>query len=291
MKKIFFRLLNLFSYLSFCFYFFVFIFVILYLVFKSNFPFFMDSVFKDASPLKAVLFQEPVFEGLFPAIWGTLMLVFFSVAIAVPAGIGTGIWLSEYSGKRLYSIMTVFLDILSGLPSIVIGLFGFSLILFFHSLFPEKSPGFSILVSSSALAFLILPYLARSTETAVSSIDRTLRMAGPALGASKIENIRLVLIPCAFPSIFSGILLAIARCAEDTAVIMLTGAVASAGIPRSIFERFEALPFYIYYTSSEYTSAEELLRAFDASVILILICSMLFVISFILNKAVLKRGK
>jgi len=284
-------ILKILSWISFFIYLIVFIIIISYLISKSGSAFSLESIFGDADPFQAILLKEPVFDGLFPAIFGTLSLVIVSISIAVPLGVSCGVWLSEYAKGWLYKFISVFLDILSGLPSIVIGLFGLSIILVFHEYFPEKNPGFSILVSSCALALVVLPYIARSTETSLNSLNHSLRLSVLSLGASRIETIRYVLLPNAFPSIFSGILLSIARCAEDTAVIMLTGAVASAGIPHGIMERFEALPFFIYYTSSEYGSAKELGRAFDAALILIIIVFFLFILSFISNKIALRGVK
>ncbi|MFO7751764.1 MAG: ABC transporter permease subunit [Desulfobacteraceae bacterium] len=279
-------LVDVFSFIAFFVYTVVFAVVILYLIRRAGFPFTVESVFGSADPVRALLLREPVFDGLFPAISGTFLLVVISVGIAVPVGIGTGVWLSEYAKGALYHVMTLFLDILAGLPSIVIGLFGFSFILLCHRLFPGKGPGFSIIVSGASLSVLVLPYLARSTEAALQSLDNSVKTAALSLGASRMENIRYVLLPKASPSILSGILLSIARCAEDTAVIMLTGAVASAGVPSGVFQRFEALPFYIFYTSSQYTCPSELDRAFDASVILIFLSTVLFGVSLVLNKTV-----
>jgi phosphate transport system permease protein len=104
------------------------------------------------------------------------------------------------------------------------------------------------------------------------------------LGATKLQNIFLVMIPKSLSGIMSGIILAIGRCAEDTAVIMLTGAVASAGLPRSLFSQYEALPFYIYYISSQYADPEELMQGYGASIILLLLCACLFLTAYGIRK-------
>jgi phosphate transport system permease protein len=93
-----------------------------------------------------------------------------------------------------------------------------------------------------------------------------------------------VLVPRALDGILSGVILSIGRCAEDTAVIMLTGAVATAGIPGSVLSTYEALPFYIYYISSQYMDQQELLSGYGAALILLLLCSILFLTSFVLKK-------
>ncbi len=106
------------------------------------------------------------------------------------------------------------------------------------------------------------------------------------LGATKMQNIFFVLLSASFSGIISGIILSIGRCAEDTAVIMLTGAVATAGIPKSIFSGFEALPFYIYYISSQYTDDMELMKGYGACLILLLICISLFILAYFIKRKI-----
>jgi phosphate transport system permease protein len=96
-------------------------------------------------------------------------------------------------------------------------------------------------------------------------------------------------LPRALPSIASGIVLAIGRCAEDTAVIMLTGAVASAGVPKGLLHHYEALPFFIYYISSQYADPAELSHGYGAAIILLALCLTLFFLSKLLQKVVATR--
>jgi phosphate transport system permease protein len=169
------------------------------------------------------------------------------------------------------------------MPSIVIGLFGFSLAVFLHKHFSDRI-GPCLLISSIALSLLVLPYIIRTTQGALESIPLDIRLTALALGASKLQNIFLVLIPKSLSGIMSGIILAIGRCAEDTAVIMLTGAVASAGLPKSLFSQYEALPFFIYYISSQYSSQDELMQGYGAAIILLLLCGILFSVAFVIRK-------
>jgi phosphate transport system permease protein len=195
----------------------------------------------------------------------------------------TGIYLAEYAGSRTKKGLDAFLDVLSGMPSIVIGLFGFSLAIFLHKHYSDRI-GPCLLISSIALSLLVLPYIIRTTQGALESIPLDIRLTALALGASKLQNIFLVLIPKSFAGIMSGIILAIGRCAEDTAVIMLTGAVASAGLPKSLFSQYEALPFYIYYISSQYSTQDELMQGYGAAIILLLLCGILFSVAFVIRK-------
>ena len=233
-------------------------------------------IFGDTRPLDALLLRRQVFDGLFPAMAGTLALVALTMTLAVPAGLATGIYLAEYARGRGKAVISLLFDILAGLPSIVVGLAGLALTIVLHRLFPGRI-GPCLLISALALAFLVLPYLVRSVQLALESVPRTLRLTAPALGADKLTTIRAVLLPACLPEIAGGIILAVGRAIEDTAVIMLTGAVASAGVPRSLLAQYEALPFYIYYISGQYADPEELQRGFAAALLLLAMCVVMLV--------------
>lgn len=256
--------------------------IIVFLVYKGWRALNRQFIFGQTNIVEALLLQKPVFDGLLPAIAGTLFLVVTAVGLALPIGLATGIYLSEYSKGRIKQTLTLLFEILAGIPSIVVGLFGFSMALYLHQhlsrmIYP------SLLIAAVSLSFLVLPYLIRSTQSALESLPLNLRVIAPALGASKLQNIILVLIPGSLNGIVSGVLLSIGRCAEDTAVIMLTGAVAMAGIPKSLFDKFEALPFYIYYISSQYKDQQELLKGYGAAVILLVLCTVLYVLSLVIK--------
>lgn len=244
-------------------------------------------IFGDTPPAEALFLRRQVLTGLFPAMAGTCMLVVLAVGMATPVGIAAGIYLAEYSRGNLKSFLSLFYDILAGVPSIVIGLFGFSIAVSLHHYVKGIYP--CLLISSLALAFLVLPYLIRTTQFAMESIPAEVRLTAPALGATRLQNIAHVLFPRSLPGISSGVILAIGRCAEDTAVIMLTGVVASAGIPKSVLSSYEALPFYIYYISSQYRDANELQTGFGAAVILLIICACLFLAAFYLKNQLMDR--
>ena len=245
-------------------------------------------LFGDTPPLQALLLRRPVFDGLFPALVGTLALVLLAMAIAIPPGLAAGIYMAEYCRGRTKRLLGLLFDILAGIPSIVIGLFGLSLTIFLHRhLFPGLFP--CLLISALSLACLVLPYLIRTTQAALEEIPLRIRLGGAALGASRLQNIFLVLLPQALKGIGSGILLATGRCAEDTAVIMLTGVVASAGIPNSLFGNYEALPFYIFYISSQYADRTELQRGYGAALILLLLCALLFLVSRVVRRRLTRK--
>jgi phosphate transport system permease protein len=243
----------------------------------------LSLIFGATSPLDALLMRRHVFNGLFPSVMGTLSLVVLAVCWAVPIGMASGIYLAEYAGAGTKAILNLFFDIMAGLPSIVVGLFGFSAAVFLNRNF-SGSIHPCLLISSIALAFLVLPYIIRTTQMALEGLPPSARMTALSLGASRLQNIVHVLLPQSLSGILSGVILAIGRCAEDTAVIMLTGVVASTGIPRSLLSHYEALPFYIYYISSQYTDSEELATGYGAAIILLFICLLLFLLAFVIKK-------
>ena len=209
-------------------------------------------------------------SDLLPAIVGTISITLFSVLIATPAGILTGIYINEYSKGRKKEIYIFLFKLLSGIPSIVIGLYGFLMILILNSIFAFKLRA-CFLISGVSLAILILPYIVHSTVIALQSVSPEKRIVAISLGAKKYQNIFRVLIPESLTAISTGIILSIGRAAEDTAVIMLTGVAAVAGMPSGLLSSYEALPFFIYYQSSEYMGEFELTKIFIAAIIIIII--------------------
>jgi phosphate transport system permease protein len=248
-----------------------------------------ELVFGQADPLKALTGRARVFDGIFPAIVGTLCLVVSSTVLAVPVGVCSGIYLAEYAGSSTKKLFGFCFDILAGIPSIVIGLFGFSLAVFLHNHFFNHF-GPCLIISALSLAVLVLPYIVRSTQTSLKELPANTRKTALALGANKLQNIAYVLIPNALSGISSGIILAVGRCAEDTAVILLTGVVATAGIPSSLLSQYEALPFYIYYISNQYTNPAELSNGYGACLILLGVCAVLFMVAYYVKKSLAYRA-
>jgi phosphate transport system permease protein len=249
----------------------------------------IELVFGQADPLAVLLGHARVFDGIFPAILGTLSLVGLSTVLAVPAGVCSGIYLAEFAGPGTKAVFGFFFDILAGIPSIVIGLFGFSLAIFLHKHFSSDF-GPCLLISAFSLAVLVLPYIVRSTQTSLEELPASTRVTALALGAGKLQNIAYVLIPNALSGISSGIILAIGRCAEDTAVILLTGVVATAGAPSSLLAQYEALPFYIYYISNQYADQAELSRGYGACLVLLGVCAVLFLLAYCAKRSLAYRA-
>ncbi len=262
--------------------------IFVFLIMRGGASINLQAIFGTTPVWDALTLKKEVFRGLFPAIVGTIFLVTISVACALPVGIAAGIYLAEYSTGRLKSCFGFFCDILAGVPSILIGLFGFSVSIFLHR-YVSQNIYPCLLISALSLSLLVLPYLIRTTQMAIEQIPLEVRLTALALGADKLQNILFVLIPRSLSGITSGIILSIGRCAEDTAVIMLTGVVAMAGIPQSLMAKYEALPFYIYYISSQYTDMNELRMGYGAAIILVMICAFLFLGAFFIKNRITEK--
>ena len=190
--------------------------------------------------------------GIFPAIVGTLYLVLGSSLISFPIGIMSGIYMNEYAtnGKiiRFIRIMT---NNLSGVPSVVFGLFGMSLFVV------TLRWGDSIIAGSFTLALMSLPLIIRTTEEALKSIDDSFRHGSLALGATKLQTIRRVVLPMAFPNIITGLILSIGHVSGETAPILFTvAAYFLPQLPGSIFDQCMALPYHLYVISTSGTDIE-----------------------------------
>lgn len=129
----------------------------------------------------------------------------------------------------------------------------------------------------------------RTAQVALEGLPESTRLVGQSLGFSRWQNIQHVLLPASSRALLSGIILSVGRAAEDTAVILLTGVVANAGLPASLTDKFEALPFTIYYLAAEYRSPEELDQGFGAALLLLLLTASLFVGARFLQRAFQRR--
>lgn len=190
--------------------------------------------------------------GIFPAIVGTLYLVIGSSLISFPIGIMSGIYMNEYaSNGKLIRFIRIMTNNLSGVPSVVFGLFGMSL--FVNTL----GWGDSIIAGSFTLALMSLPLIIRTTEEALKSIDDSFRHGSLALGATKLQTIRRVVLPMAFPNIITGLILSVGRVSGETAPILFTvAAYFLPKLPDSIFDQCMALPYHLYVISTSGTDIE-----------------------------------
>jgi len=189
--------------------------------------------------------------GILPAIAGTLALVAGTILAALPVGIGTAIYLSEYARRTRFSEMIRLAIItLAGVPSIVYGLFGLGLFVLFFNF------GASILAGSLTLACMVLPIIIVASEEALRAVPTGLREASLALGASKWQTIRTNVLPYAMSGMITGSILGIGRAAGETAPILLTvAAFYLPKLPKSIFDQVMALPYHLYILATQHPEA------------------------------------
>lgn len=242
-----------------------------------------DLLFGEAPVWQALTGRVPVWEGIWPACAGTLTLVFLATGLSLPVGLGCGLYLALLARGRTNALYSLLINQLASIPSIIMGLFGFALVLFLRKTFVPQA-NTCLLLAASCLAILILPYIVRSTQNAVQAIPLSHRLIGPSLGLTLGQNILHIILPQAGKGILGGVILAVGRAAEDTAVILLTGVVANSGLPQGLFGNFEALPFTIYFLAAEFRSPKDLLMGFGTCLILLLLTSSLFALAHLIQR-------
>ena len=188
--------------------------------------------------------------GIYPAIIGTILLIVMSMAVALPMGIMAAIYLNEYAGEnRTTWLIEMAINNLAGTPSVVFGLFGLALFVKYIGF------GSSLLSSSLTLSLLIIPVIIRSTQEALIAVPKEYRDASLALGVSKWQTIRHVVLPAAVPGITTGSILSIGRVAGETAPILLTGvAYFLPRLPESVHSQFMALPYHLFVLATSGTN-------------------------------------
>lgn len=226
--------------------------------------------------------------GIWPAIVGTFYLMTGSALFAFPVGVMSGIYMNEYAPKgKLVRIIRVMTNNLSGIPSIVFGLFGMALFV--------KYLGFgdSILAGSLTLGLLSLPLVIRTTEEALKAIPDSLREGSLALGATKLQTIRYVVLPMGMPNIITGLILALGRVSGETAPILFTcAAYFLPQLPASIFDQCMALPYHLYVLATSGTDMEaQLPLAYGTAFVLIVIILLINLLANALRKYFEKKVK
>jgi len=183
---------------------------------------------------------------IMPALAGTLYLVLISVAISAPIGIGSAIFLTEYTrrGSRLIRMIRIAVETLAGIPSIVYGIFGY---LVFVIALGFK---YSLIGGGVTLAVMILPVIVRSTEESLLSVPRSLREGSFALGSSKVRTVFSVVLPCAAGGIVTSLILAIGRVISESAVLILTIGMVVNKMPKGFASPGTSLALDVYYFGS-----------------------------------------
>lgn len=246
--------------------------------------------FGNTPPYAAIFKGAPVWDGIWAAFAGSMLLLALTMVMVLVPGVGCGIYLARARKNHIQKLLSVAIDLVAGVPSIVMGLFGFVLIILLrHTIVPKATT--CIALSAFCLALLVLPSLTITTKNAIESIPHLLEETGLAMGMSENQILFRILLPAAAQGIIGGVILALGRAVEDTAVIMLTGAVVNAGIPESLASKYEALPFLIYYTAAQYVDEAELARGFGTALILFGLSSIALLAAGKIERITEKRWK
>ncbi len=208
--------------------------------------------------------------GILPAIVGTVLLTLGTGIVAVPVGVGAGIYLAEYArDTALTRAIRLAIINLAGIPSVVYGLFGLGLFVLFLGF------GTSILAGSLTLAIMTLPVIISTTEEALRAVPIAFRTVSISLGATRWQTIQRVVLPQALPGILTGIILGLERAAGETAPILFT--VAAFFLPRlpgSIFDQTMALPYHLFVISTQVPGMPVRIQYGTALVLLAFVLSM-----------------
>jgi phosphate transport system permease protein len=191
--------------------------------------------------------------GIFPAIAGTTLVSLLTVLFSLPLGVGAAIYLNEYAHEnRRTRLIRLAIRNLSGVPSVVYGLFG--VVLFSNMM----KLGTSLLSAGLTLGLLTLPWIITASEEALRAVPRAYRDGALALGATRWQAIRTAVLPPAMPGILTGAILGLSRAAGETAPILFTGvAFYLPFVPKSLSDQFMALPYHLYILATQHQAVEK----------------------------------
>lgn len=218
--------------------------------------------------------------SLTPALINTLLMILLALAVSLPLGVGAAIYLAEYTGRgnRLVSLIRLTAETLSGIPSIVYGLFG---MLFFVTALHLK---LSLLSGALTLAIMVLPVLLRTTEEALLAVPQSYREGSFGLGAGRLRTVWKVVLPAALPGIFAGVILAMGRIVGESAALIYTaGTVAEAA--DSLFSSARTLSVHLYALSNEGLYLDQ---TYATAVVLLLIVAGVNALSSLLARRIVK---
>lgn len=218
--------------------------------------------------------------SLMPALINTVLMVLIAVAMASVVGVASAIYLEEYAkrGNRFVKVVAITAETLSGIPSIVYGLFG---MLFFVT---ALHWGLSLLAGACTLAIMTLPLIMRTTQEALKAVPDSYRQGSFGLGAGQLRTIFRIILPSAIPGVLSGVILAVGRVVEESAALIYTaGSVAS--VPSSVFDSTRTLAVHMYVLASEGLHVDE---TYATAVVLLILVVLLNLGSTALAKRVTK---
>lgn len=218
--------------------------------------------------------------GIFSTIVGTIALTILAIIIAAPIGVGTAIFLTEYTTEgRLTRLIRFGAECLAGIPSIIFGLFGF--ILFVTKL----KMGWSILSGGLTLTFMVLPTIIRTSEEAIRFVPRAYREVSYSLGGTKWQTVSRVVLPASLPGIATGIILSIGRCIGETAAVIFTAG-SALRLPTSLFSSLRTMSVHFYILAREGISMRQ---AYGTAAVLIISILIINVITYALMNRFLRK--
>jgi phosphate transport system permease protein len=225
--------------------------------------------------------------GIWPALMGTFLLTGLSMLVALPLGIFTAVWLTNYGRPAwLVRILRISINTLAGTPSIIFGLFGMAVFVNLMNL------EVSLLAGGLTLAILALPVIINNAEEAIRSLPTDFRDASLALGATQRQTITRILLPSALPNILTGAIISIGRVAGETAPIMFTAATFySRRLPKSLSDEVMALPYHIYALMTEGTHAESQVPIAYGTALVLLLLVLLFSALAIFIRSSIRRKR
>lgn len=223
--------------------------------------------------------------GILPAIIGTFYLTIGTAIFSVPLGVASAIYLAEYSKDTpLTRIIRIAIINLSGIPSVVYGLFGLGLFVLFLQF------GTSILSASLTLSIMTLPVIISTSEEALRAVPQPFRTVSISLGATKWQTIRRIVLPEALPGIITGVILGLERAAGETAPILFTGAAFFLPqLPSSVFDATMALPYHLFVISTQIPEMPIRIQFGTALVLIVFVLGMNLLATTVRSRARAKR--
>jgi phosphate transport system permease protein len=218
--------------------------------------------------------------GILSTILATVFLTFIALLVATPLGVGTAIYLTEYTLEgRVTKIIRFGAECLAGIPSIIFGLFGF--ILFVNKL----KFGWSILSGGLTLAFMILPTIIRTSEEAIKSVPPAYRLVSFSLGSTRWQTVTKVVLPSAIPGIVTGVILSIGRSIGETAAVIFTAG-SALRMPTSIFSSSRTMAVHFYILAKEGVSMP---KAYGTAAVLVISILVVNLLTYYLMEKYIKR--